>query len=152
MFHLKISCIILHCFVTLFFSGERLFCILAKFSCTIPQFSLFHTLKWGSSLPSFFPLRDSISEYSLRICSSTLHCATVPSFWEMRMFHFKFFFICLHCCVMEFFGYRLPNALAPSLITFYRQLWRGEAPYPHSFLIAGDCQKSLLHWARIPYL
>ena len=89
----------------------------AKFSCTIPQCSTFHTLKWGNSLPSFFPLRDSISEYVLKICASTLHCSTIPSFWD-----FKISFICLQCCVIEFFGYRLPDALVPSLITFYRQL------------------------------
>ena len=36
------------------------------------------------------------------------------------------------------FSKSLPNARAPSLITLYHQLWSGEAPYPHSFLIEGD--------------
>ena len=77
---------------------------------------------------------------------------SVPAPFIVLPFHLfgisKFPLSAFSAASLSFFGYRLPDALVPSLITFYRQLWRGEAPYPHALLIEGDWSPWIL--SKVP--
>ena len=123
----------------------------AKFSCTIPQCSTFHTLKWGNSLPSFFPLRDSISEYVLKICASTLHCSTIPSFGIS-----KFPLSAFSAASLSFLATDCPMLLRHPSLLFTVNFEEGRLPTLIHCSLEGidlheSCQKSLLHWATIPH-
>ena len=102
----------LNCFVAHFVSGEGTFLYLGKTLLYHPSVLSLPWFEVVSSLPSFFFVRGSISEYFLKTSS------TIPSFWEMQIFPLSAFI----AVSLNFLGYRLPDALAPSLINFHETL------------------------------